>query len=68
MNRAECKKMVHEKAEYHQPTITSIIYQISDLAYCNGYNHVLGAAEKVLDTETYNKLTEELAKMAEETK
>lgn len=63
MNRTECKKMVHEKAEYHQPTITSIISQIADLAYCNGYNHVLDAADKVLDAKTYSKLTKELAKM-----
>ena len=63
MNRAECKKMVHEKAEYHQPTITSIISQIADSAYCNGYNHVLDAADKVLDAKTYSKLTKELAKM-----
>lgn len=62
MNRTECKNMVHEKAEYHQPTITSIIYQIADSAYCNGYNHVLDAAEKVLDAETYNRLTRELEK------
>lgn len=39
-----------------------IISEIADLAYCNGYNTVLDAAEKVLSNEDYFKIVKQLEK------
>ena len=39
-----------------------IIREIADLAYCNGYNTVLDAAEKVLSNEDYFKIVKQLEK------
>lgn len=33
-----------------------IISEVADLGYCNGYNTVLDAAEKVLSEEDYSRL------------
>ena len=63
MNRTDCKKLTPEKVEYHKGTINAIILEIADSAYCYGYNHVLEAAEKVLDESTYKRLIEELAEI-----
>lgn len=64
MNRTDSNQRVCEKAkEEYSQTLDLVIRQIVDSAYCHGYNHVLDAAEKVLDAKTYNKLTEELGKI-----
>nr|DAU49672.1 MAG TPA: hypothetical protein [Caudoviricetes sp.] len=39
-----------------------IISEIADLAYCNGCNTVLDAAEKVLSEEDYFKIVKQLEK------
>ncbi|MCY6352013.1 hypothetical protein OXV71_14635 [Bacteroides fragilis] len=39
-----------------------IISEVADLGYCNGYNTVLDAAEKVLSEEDYFKIVKQLEK------
>lgn len=39
-----------------------IISEVADLGYCNGYNTVLDAAEKVLSKEDYSKIVKQLEK------
>ena len=39
-----------------------IISEVADLDYCNGYNTVLDAAEKVLSEEDYFKIVKQLEK------
>lgn len=39
-----------------------IISEIADLAYCNGYNAVLDAAEIALSNEDYFKIVRQLEK------
>jgi hypothetical protein len=39
-----------------------IISEVADLGYCNGYNTVLDAAEKVLSEEDYFKVVKQLEK------
>lgn len=39
-----------------------IISEVADLGYCNRYNTVLDAAEKVLSEEDYFKIVKQLEK------
>lgn len=39
-----------------------VISEVADLGYCNGYNTVLDAAEKVLSEEDYFKIVKQLEK------
>lgn len=64
MNRGANKKCCKEnlvklQEEYFNDRIIS---DIVDLDYCNGYNTVLDAAEKVLSNEDYFKIVSQLEK------
>lgn len=59
-NKKCCKEnLVKLQEEYFNDRIIS---DIVDLAYCNGYNTVLDAAEKVLSNEDYFKIVSQLEK------
>lgn len=65
MNRDANKTYCKERLLKLQEEIINnrIISDIADLAYCNGYNHVLEAAETVLSRDDYFKIVSQLEKM-----
>ena len=62
MNRGRNKSICRERLLKLQENDINklIISEIADLAYCNGYNTVLDAAEKVLSNEDYFKIVKQL--------
>lgn len=64
MNRERNKSICRERLLKLQENDINklIISEIADLAYCNGYNTVLDAAEKVLSNEDYFKIVKQLKK------
>lgn len=62
MNRERNKSTCRERLLKLQENDINklIISEIADLAYCNGYNTVLDAAEKVLSDEDYFKIVKQL--------
>lgn len=57
-NKKRCKENLIKLQEEHFND--RIISDIVDLAYCNGYNAVLDAAENVLSNEDYFKVVKQL--------
>ena len=60
LNKSLCRKRLLELQEDGINKL--IISYIADLSYCNGYNAVLHAAEKVLSEEHYFKILKQLKK------
>lgn len=61
INKTCCKERLQQ---LHEEFINNrIISDIADLAYCNGYNNVLEAAETVLNREDYFKIVSQLEKV-----
>ena len=59
-NKSLCMKRLLNLQQDHFNKL--IISEVADLAYCNGYNSVLIAAEKVLSEEDYFKIVKQLEK------
>lgn len=57
-NKSLCMKRLLELQHFNK----LIISEVADLGYCNGYNTVLDAAEKVLSEEDYFKIVKQLEK------
>lgn len=62
MNRDHNKSLCMKRLLKLQYFNKLIISEIADLAYCNGCNTVLDAAEKVLSEEDYFKIVKQLEK------
>ena len=62
MNRDHNKSLCMKRLLKLQHFNKLIISEIADLAYCNGCNTVLDAAEKVLSVEDYFKIVKQLEK------
>lgn len=60
LNKSRCRERLLKLQEDDINKL--IISEIADLAYCNGYNTVLDAAEKVLSNEDYFKIVKQLEK------
>ena len=60
LNKSRCRERLLKLQEDDINKL--IISEIVDLAYCNGYNTVLDAAEKVLSNEDYFKIVKQLEK------
>lgn len=59
-NKSLCMKRLLNLQQDHFNKL--IISEVADLGYCNGYNTVLDAAEKVLSKEDYFKIVKQLEK------
>lgn len=59
-NKSLCMKRLLKLQQEHFNQL--IISEVADLGYCNGYNTVLDAAEKVLSEEDYFKIVKQLEK------
>lgn len=59
-NKSLCMKRLLKLQQDHFNQL--IISEVADLGYCNGYNTVLDAAEKVLSEEDYFKIVKQLEK------
>jgi hypothetical protein len=62
MNRDHNKSLYMKRLLKLQHFNKLIISEVADLGYCNGYNTVLDAAEKVLSEEDYFKIVKQLEK------
>lgn len=62
MNRDHNKSLYMKRLLKLQHFNKLIISEVAYLGYCNGYNTVLDAAEKVLSEEDYFKIVKQLEK------